>query len=418
MTTGIYQNPVDMTNLVAKVDHQIKGNDLFNVKHSLADVTSANSRGAGGLNAPSASAALDNIDQAMSISNTLTLSPRTVNETTGAIHLQRSRGAANRSRRTGREHCRRGDLRHAVGESSRPARTRCFRSSTACRISAARTRCERGMDFIYNHDTITYPRAYRGSYTFSSMANFLAGIYNNAGFTQTFAQSVVSQTNPNLGFYAQDEWKAASRLTLNAGVRYDLQFLETIETDRNNLSPRFGVAWVPDENRATVIRGSAGLFFDRVPLRALANAILSAHNTTDLEPAGANQREFVAELRPARPCSEHPAGCGAERDARQLRDHGSSDAERLLAAGEHRSGAAVERTGHLQRRLPARARAQPDHDGQPERADLRRVRQQQRLPAQSQLREQQPVFARGVFELPRAARVVRAAPDGHGAASA
>jgi hypothetical protein len=31
-----------------------------------------------------------------------------------------------------------------------------------------------------------------------------------------------------------------------------------------------------------VIRGSAGLFYDRVPLRALANAILSAGNTTDL----------------------------------------------------------------------------------------------------------------------------------------
>ncbi len=30
------------------------------------------------------------------------------------------------------------------------------------------------------------------------------------------------------------------------------------------------------------MRGSAGLYFDRVPLRALANALLSADNTTDL----------------------------------------------------------------------------------------------------------------------------------------
>jgi hypothetical protein len=281
VTTGIYQNPVDMTNLVAKVDHQIKGNDLFNVKYSLYDVTSANSRGAGGLNAPSASAALDNIDQAISISNTLTLSPRTVNETRAqytysdleapptdlvgpAVNIA---GVATFGTLSGSPHARLNKMFQIVDSLSHQ------RGSHALRA---------GMDFIYNHDTITYPRAFRGSYTFSSMANFLAGIYNNAGFTQTFAQSVVSQTNPNLGFYAQDEWKATSRLTLNAGVRYDLQFLETIETDRNNLSPRFGFAWVPDENRATVIRGSAGLFFDRVPLRALANAILSAHNTTDL----------------------------------------------------------------------------------------------------------------------------------------
>ena len=31
-----------------------------------------------------------------------------------------------------------------------------------------------------------------------------------------------------------------------------------------------------------MVRGSAGLFYDRVPLRALANALLSAGNTTDL----------------------------------------------------------------------------------------------------------------------------------------
>ena len=31
-----------------------------------------------------------------------------------------------------------------------------------------------------------------------------------------------------------------------------------------------------------MVRGSYGLFYDRVPLRALANALLSAGNTTDV----------------------------------------------------------------------------------------------------------------------------------------
>ena len=139
-----------------------------------------------------------------------------------------------------------------------------------------------GVDFIYNDDTITYPRSARGAYTFSSLANFLSGTYNTSGFTQTFDVSIVSQTNPNIGIYLQDEWKVRPAVTVNAGVRYDLQFLETVSTDTDNLSPRVGFAWTPTQSRRLIVRGSAGLFFDRVPLRALANALLSAGNTTDL----------------------------------------------------------------------------------------------------------------------------------------
>jgi hypothetical protein len=61
-----------------------------------------------------------------------------------------------------------------------------------------------------------------------------------------------------------------------------LQFLKTIDTDTNNVSPRAGFAWVPFNSQNTVIRGSYGLFYDRIPLRAVANALLSAGNSTDV----------------------------------------------------------------------------------------------------------------------------------------
>ena len=92
----------------------------------------------------------------------------------------------------------------------------------------------------------------------------------------------------------QDEWKVSSHVTLNAGLRYDLQFLETIDADTNNVSPRVGIAIAPFDSRRLVIRGSAGLFFDRVPLRALANALLSASNTTD----PASLRQIAVSLSP------------------------------------------------------------------------------------------------------------------------
>ena len=79
----------------------------------------------------------------------------------------------------------------------------------------------------------------------------------NAGFTQTFGATAVSQHNPNAGVYAQDEWKITPGVTLNAGLRYDLQFLRTITTDTNNVSPRVGVAWTPTASGRTIVRAGA-----------------------------------------------------------------------------------------------------------------------------------------------------------------
>jgi hypothetical protein len=279
--TGNYSNPVDTTHFLAKLDHQVSNRDQLSVRYSLYDVLSENARGAGALNAPSASAGLDNLDQSIAFSNTLTLSHRTVNET----RLQFVRGnlkalptdpigpavsiagVASFGTLSGSPHARFNSLFQAVSNLSHQAGAHALRT---------------GVDFIYNDDTITYPRSVRGAYTFSSLTNFLIGTYNNAGFTQTFGESVVEQTNPNVGVYVQDEWKVQPSLTVNAGLRYDVQLLETINTDTNNVSPRVGFAWTPTTSRRTVVRGSAGLFYDRVPLRAIANAILSAGNTTDL----------------------------------------------------------------------------------------------------------------------------------------
>ncbi len=281
ITTGIYPNPVDTTNLLAKVDHQVNGRDQLSIRYGLYDVAAENSRGAGGLNAPSASSALDNRDQAIAMSNTFTISSRTVLETRAQFAYSDLKapatdpigpavsiaGVASFGTSSGSPTRRINRLYQVVNNLSHQAGSHAFRG---------------GVDFLYNDDQITFPRSVRGSYSFSSLANFLAGTYNNAGFTQTFGVSEVSQTNPNVGFYVQDEWKVDPRVTLNLGVRYDLQFLETINTDDDNVSPRVGVTWSPFESRRTLVRGSAGLFYDRVPLRALANAILSAGNTTDL----------------------------------------------------------------------------------------------------------------------------------------
>jgi hypothetical protein len=52
-----------------------------------------------------------------------------------------------------------------------------------------------------------------------------------------------------------------------------------VQTDTNNVSPRIGIAWAPFPSRRTVVRASYGLFYDRIPLRALSNALQRSGTT-------------------------------------------------------------------------------------------------------------------------------------------
>jgi outer membrane receptor protein involved in Fe transport len=282
VASGAYQSPVDSRNVLGKVDHAFTGRDQLSIRYSMYDVAADNARGAGGLGAPSGSSGLDNRDQAIAVSNTLTLGARTVNET--RTQFTHSDLAALSTDPVGPTVNIAGVATFGTFASSPQGRlNKMFQVVDTVAQQRGAHALRAGVDLVVNDDTIAFPRTVRGSYTFASLANFLAGSYNNAGFAQTFGDAEVQQASTNLGLYVQDEWSATPSLTLNLGLRYDLQWLETIDLDTNNVSPRAGFAWTPTASRDVVVRGSAGLYFDRVPLRALANALLSAGNTTDLD---------------------------------------------------------------------------------------------------------------------------------------
>jgi hypothetical protein len=72
----------------------------------------------------------------------------------------------------------------------------------------------------------------------------------------------------------QNEIHLRQNLVWNVGVRYDLQFLaDPVATDTNNIAPRIGIAWDPWNDGKTVVRASYGIYNDRIPLRALSNAL-------------------------------------------------------------------------------------------------------------------------------------------------
>ena len=278
--TSLYPANLHTDTLFLRGDHRFSQSDQFNMRYSLYKLSSANARGVGGLNEASNGTSVYDTNHTVALSNIATLSVHTFNETRGQFSYDDLNappndqigpavtisGLAVFGRSTSSPTARLNYLGEAVDNLVMQRGAHTFKT---------------GVDFLYNDDTITYPQSLRGSYSFASLANFLQGTYITQGYTQNFGMPTVQQDNPNLGFYVQDEWKVSPSFTLNAGVRYDLEWLQTINTDTNNISPRAGFAWSPFSNHGTVIRASYGLFYDRVPLRPLANALLSANNTID-----------------------------------------------------------------------------------------------------------------------------------------
>jgi hypothetical protein len=283
-STSTYPTTLHTDTVFLRGDHRFSEKDRLEGRYSFYKLSSLNARGVGSFNEVSNGTSVYDTNHTFAVSNIATLTPRIYNETRGQFIYD--------------------DLTAPPNDQIGPAVTisgvAIFGRSTSSPIArlnylgeivdnlliqhGAHT-IKTGVDFLYNDNTITYPQSVRGSYSFSSLNSFLTGTFNNGGFTQNFGNPTISQTNPNIGFYAQDEWKVSRSLTLNLGVRYDLEFLQTIVTHKNNVSPRIGFAWSPYANGRTVVRGSYGLFYDRIPLRPLANALLSANNTTDYNQA-------------------------------------------------------------------------------------------------------------------------------------
>ncbi len=64
-------------------------------------------------------------------------------------------------------------------------------------------------------------------------------------------------------FFLQDTWRVLPSLSLNLGVRYELETNpEIVGTDPNNIAPRFGFAWTAARN--TVVRGGYGLYYSHI----------------------------------------------------------------------------------------------------------------------------------------------------------
>jgi hypothetical protein len=151
-----------------------------------------------------------------------------------------------------------------------------------------------GVDFNAVHELLINLFNGGGTYTYSGASAFVnwaadvQGINLGDGLTGRHFASIVQVNDPvthvgkddfydnDFDAFFEDTWKVRPNLTLNLGVRYDIQhipqppspnkttplttlYTSTINIDKNNFAPRIGVAW--SAGKGFVVRGGYGMFY-------------------------------------------------------------------------------------------------------------------------------------------------------------
>src|SRR5262245_22373164 len=97
-----------------------------------------------------------------------------------------------------------------------------------------------------------------GTFSFSSLEDYVQG--RPFSFLQQRGNGHVVFWEKLFGGFFQDEYQVRRNLQVTAGLRYDSHnYLH----DYNNFGPRLSFAYAPKGSRKTVIRGGAGVFYDR-----------------------------------------------------------------------------------------------------------------------------------------------------------
>ena len=159
-----------------------------------------------------------------------------------------------------------------------------------------------------------------GLFQFPNLAGFQTGVGNQ--FTITSGDRPSDVVQQALGLFAQDAFRLSPKLTIEAGIRYDLNMAPTEAEDRfvvfdastnslvqvggpggpdrvhpnsNNVEPRVGLIWSPTGTGRTVVRGAR----DR-----RGSACNERGDPSQFQPAARNTVDVCQQHPPIQRCSD------------------------------------------------------------------------------------------------------------------
>jgi hypothetical protein len=141
-----------------------------------------------------------------------------------------------------------------------------------------------GASFTYDVTEQLYQPLQNGVYLFSGAPNVAPNPFQ---FRQSFAlvpeAKLMFPKAYVIAGFVQDDWRIHNNLTLNLGLRYDVEIVKGIPdwpagTDMNNLDPRIGFAWDPKGDQKWSVRGGVGHFTQQYAIFTIVKGGVGGRN--------------------------------------------------------------------------------------------------------------------------------------------
>jgi len=244
------------TGLSLRVNHQIGDKTTFSIRYEHTFDSTENG-GVGGFNLPEVATNSNGRDHELYFTHRRIISPKLINEFTlrAGIESGSTRGARLDTPRLV-------VLDHFTGGGSQVDRRA---TETQIQLNEIIS-WNQGKHFVkgglnipaINRRGLSDRTNFGGTFSFSTLEDFR----NNQPFLFS-----VNQGETHLAFwqkdfslFAQDNILVRPNFSVGVGLRYDRQ---NYLGDENNFAPRLSFAYAPGKQRKTVIRGGAGIFYDR-----------------------------------------------------------------------------------------------------------------------------------------------------------